>query len=197
MKTSAPASRFSKRDPLLAEKQSPIVKEQNRRTYCFRSGSAVVLAAALALIVSVRAAENGNWIGTWSASPQPVWDADFLAPINFPRNLWNQTIRQVARVSIGGKKVRVVLSNEYGSQPLRIGAARVALSDDGSAIKAGSDRVLTFSGNESATIPPGALIFSDPVDSRQHRGQPLFSRGDSNHDNALGRSPDGLHRSRK
>ena len=45
-----------------------------------------------------------------------------------------------------------------------IGAARVALSDSGSAIKAGSDRVLTFSGNESFTIPPGALIVSDPVE---------------------------------
>ena len=57
-----------------------------------------------------------------------------------------------------------MLSNEYGSQPLMIGAARVALSDSGSAIKAGSDRVLTFSGNESFTIPPGALIVSDPVE---------------------------------
>ncbi|MGA7903814.1 MAG: hypothetical protein WCA06_14375, partial [Terrimicrobiaceae bacterium] len=113
---------------------------------------------------SVRAGGNGNWIGTWSASPQPVWDADFPAPINFPRNLWNQTIRQIARASIGGKKVRVVLSNEYGSQPLLIGAARVALSDSGYAIKAESDRVLTFSGSESFTIPPGALIVSDPVE---------------------------------
>ena len=125
----------------------------------------MAIAAALALsVASVRAAENGNWIGTWSASPQPVWDANFPAPINFPRNLWNQTIRQIARTSIGGRKVRVVLSNEYGSQPLMIGAARVALSDSGSAIKAGSDRVLTFSGNESFTIPPGALIVSDPVE---------------------------------
>ena len=119
MKTFAPLSRLSKRDPSLAEKQSPIVKEQNRRTCSFRSGVAVASAAALALFVAfVRAAENGNWIGTWSASPQPVWDANFPAPINFPRNLWNQTIRQIARTSIGGRKVRVVLSNEYGSQPL-------------------------------------------------------------------------------
>ena len=119
MKTFAPVSRFSKRDHSIAEKQSPIVKEQNRRACSFRSGVAMAIAAALALsVASVRAAENGNWIGTWSASSQPVWDANFPAPINFPRNLWNQTLRQIARTSIGGRKVRVVLSNEYGSQPL-------------------------------------------------------------------------------
>jgi hypothetical protein len=58
--------------------------------------------------------------------------------------------------------VRVVLSNEYGSQPLVIGAAHIALSDSGAAIKAGSDRALTF--NESFTIPLGALAISDPVE---------------------------------
>jgi hypothetical protein len=47
---------------------------------------------------------------------------------------------------------------------LVIGAAHVALSDQGSAIKAGSDRVLTFSHKESFTIPPSALAISDPVD---------------------------------
>jgi lysophospholipase L1-like esterase len=110
------------------------------------------------------AADNGKWIETWSASPQPVWDSDFLAPINFPRNLWNQTIRQIARVSLGGNQLRVQLSNEYGKQPLVVGAARIALSNGGATIKEGSDRVLTFSGKESFTIPPGALAVSDPVD---------------------------------
>jgi lysophospholipase L1-like esterase len=138
---------------------------QQRRTYIFRRLVDVALAAALVFsIASVRAADKGKWIETWAASPQPVWNADFLAPINFPRNLWNQTIRQIARVSVGGSQVRVVLSNEYGSQPLVIGAAHVGLSDSGAAIKAGSDRLLTFSRNESFTIPPGALAISDPVE---------------------------------
>jgi hypothetical protein len=121
--------------------QFPIATSQQRRTYIFRRVAAIVLAAALVFsIASVRAADKGKWIGTWAASPQPVWNADFLAPINFPRNLWNQTIRQIARVSIGGSQVRLELSNEYGSQPLVIGAAHIALSDGGAAIKAGSDR---------------------------------------------------------
>jgi lysophospholipase L1-like esterase len=67
-------------------------------------------------------------------------------------------------VSIGGDRVRVVLSNEYGSTPLVIGAAHVALAGSGSAIVAGSDRALSFDGHPSVTIPPGAPVISDPVD---------------------------------
>src|SRR6476646_9092011 len=146
------------------EPLTEIARIESPRRHTTRLFCAGFLAAVVLVASSAQGRENGQWIETWSASPQPVWTPDFFAPINFPRNLWNQTIRQTARVSVGGDKLRVVLSNEYGSQPLVIGAAHVALSDQGSAIKAGSDRVLTFSHKESFTIPPGALAISDPVD---------------------------------
>jgi lysophospholipase L1-like esterase len=123
----------------------------------------VLLVCALAP-ARAGAADPPRWIGTWSASPQPVWEPDFFAPIKYPRALWNQTIRQVARVSIGGARVRVVLSNEYGSRPVNIGAAHLALAGKGAAITAGSDRVLTFGGQRTAIIPPGAPLVSDPVE---------------------------------
>lgn len=106
---------------------------------------------------------EGNWIATWSASPQPLWSGDFALPTNAPFHLWNQTLRQIARVSIGGERVRVVLSNKYGSRPLKIGAAQLALSAGESKIVTGSDRALTFSGKKSLVIPAGAEIVSDPV----------------------------------
>ena len=109
-------------------------------------------------------AETDNWIGTWSASPQPIWDADFPAPLNIPRSLFSQTVRQIAHVSIGGNRVRVVLSNEYGTRPLVVGAAHVAIAGNGSSIATGSDRPLTFGGRSAFTIPPGAPAVSDPVD---------------------------------
>jgi lysophospholipase L1-like esterase len=127
----------------------------------------VVAAALVAVLVatpSARAADPPRWIGTWTASAQPVWDTDFFPGIKFPRTLWNQTIRQVARVSIGGSRVRVVLSNEYGTRPLTIGEAHVAISDGGAKIAAGSDRVLTFGGLRTVIIPPGAPVVSDPVE---------------------------------
>ena len=127
------------------------------------------LAAALAGGVAVSAgtavaADDAAWIATWAASPQPEWDPDFFAPIGVPRSVRNQTVRQVGRVSVGGNRLRIVVSNEYGKLPLTIGAAHVALAGTGSAIAVGSDRKLTFSGQDSITVPPGAPAVSDPVD---------------------------------
>ena len=107
---------------------------------------------------------DDDWIATWTASPQEVWAPDFLAPVKVPRNLWDQTVSQVARVSLGGRRVRVVLSNEYGRWPFKVGAAQIARSDAGSAIVAGSGRPLTFGGRTSVVIPPGAPVVSDPVE---------------------------------
>src|SRR5436853_4235505 len=47
------------------------------------------------------------------------------APINFK----NQTLREIVHTSLGGDRVRVVLSNAFGTLPLEIGAAHVALRD--------------------------------------------------------------------
>jgi len=86
-----------------------------------------------------------------------------VLPANVPAVLHGQTVRQVARISVGGPRVRIVLSNAYGKVPLRIGAATVALAASASAIEAGSLRTLTFAGQPSATMAPGAPLVSDPV----------------------------------
>ena len=125
---------------------------------------AVALAALVAVPAGVNAAEPGAWIGSWTASPQPIWGQDFAFPTNIPATLQNQTVRQVARISLGGQRIRIVLSNEYGSRPLLIGAAHIALGGTGSAIVAGTDRPITFGGKASAIVPPGAPLVSDPVD---------------------------------
>lgn len=80
-----------------------------------------------------------------------------------PLNFSNQTVRQIVHTSIGGDRVRVVLTNAFGTAPLAIGAARIALRDKEARIAPSSARALTFSGNPSMMIPPGAVVFSDPV----------------------------------
>ncbi len=128
-------------------------------------GFALALAAAvIAPAESVRAGKTSAWIGSWTASPQPIWGSDFAFPTNIPPSLKNQTIRQVARVSLGGSRIRIVLSNEYGSRPLVIGEAHVGLAAGGAKVTEGSDRKLTFGGRTSVTVPPGAPVVSDPVD---------------------------------
>lgn len=66
-------------------------------------------------------------------------------------------------MSLGGDRVRVVLTNAYGTVPIAIGAAQVALRGKAAAVLPQSSRPLTFSGRTATTIPPGAAIFSDAV----------------------------------
>jgi lysophospholipase L1-like esterase len=89
------------------------------------------------------------------------------APANNPArgtaSFNNQTITQVVRLSAGGARLRIRLSNEYGPKPLQIGAARVALVTADGAVVPGSERAVTFSGDAKATIAAGAPMLSDPV----------------------------------
>jgi lysophospholipase L1-like esterase len=75
----------------------------------------------------------------------------------------NQTLRQIVHTSIGGSRARVVLSNAYGTAPVTIGAAHIALRDNQGAIRATAGGALTFSGKPTMTIPANAVVYSDPV----------------------------------
>lgn len=70
----------------------------------------------------------------------------------------------MVRASIGGRRLRVKLSNAFGSAPLAVGAAHIALRSKDSEIVAGSDRALSFSGKPGCTIGPGMVMLSEPVD---------------------------------
>ena len=101
-----------------------------------------------------------------SAQPAPSAQGNPPPPPLFPAppTINNQTVRMVVHTSIGGHRVRLQLSNAFGGNALPIGGAHIALHDKDSAIVAGSDRALTFSGRATAVIPPGAEVFSDPLD---------------------------------
>lgn len=105
------------------------------------------------------AAPRTAWIATWAASSQPV-APDPNEPL---LNIEDQTVRERVRVSIGGTKIRIRLSNEYGSAPLLIGSATVAAPNDPTSVRPGSIRTVTFGDRYSVTIPAGAPVLSDPV----------------------------------
>jgi hypothetical protein len=94
------------------------------------------------------------------AAPAQQLPVGGVSPLPFS----NQTLRKIANMSVGGQRVCVVLANVFGTLPLRIGAARVALHDKGPGIAAGSNRVLTSSGLAQPVVPPGAILVSDPAD---------------------------------
>ena len=103
-----------------------------------------------------------HWVVTWGTSPAPQLADE--AQMRTAKLLFdNQTLRQIVHVSLGGDSVRLRLSNAFGKVPVEIGAVHVALRAQGSAIVAGSDRAVTFSGRPAIRIPANAIVVSDPV----------------------------------
>ena len=103
-----------------------------------------------------------DWVQTWGAAPLPPTPA--MGPFPATPSFTNQTIRQTIRVSVGGPRLRLRLTNEYGTKPLAIGAARVALSDERGNIRPGTERPVLFSGKPTASVPVGSPYLSDPID---------------------------------
>ncbi len=132
--------------------------------------------AALALVLGLTRPSAGaqaadHWIGTWYASPTARVDPPPTAAPPAPAgtsgqsllHFSNQTLRQIAHLTLGGPRLRVVVSNTFGTAPLAIGAAGVALRDRDAAIVPASSRPLTFGGAARAMVPPGAILVSDAV----------------------------------
>ena len=81
-----------------------------------------------------------------------------------PVTMTNQTIRQVVHTSIGGSRVRVVLSNAFGTANVDVGAAHIALRDKDNTVVAQSVKPMTVGGAETFSILAGATVVSDSVD---------------------------------
>jgi lysophospholipase L1-like esterase len=139
----------------------------------------VVCAAAQAQAPQPVAGEH--WVTTWGTAQAlavesiPEWveppppelmpkdaPASPIPPI--PDSFANQTVRMIVRASVGGRALRVTLSNASGRPSVRIGAAHVAIREQDSTIAPESDRTVSFGGRATVEIPPGALVVSDPID---------------------------------
>ncbi|MFF1380686.1 SGNH/GDSL hydrolase family protein [Streptomyces sp. NPDC058308] len=142
------------------------------RTTLVATAAATALALTAGLAVTGAQAspdrhEGGKgaaaWTAAWAAAPQrpstgfkPNWsEAGFDG----------QTLRQVVRVTEGGDRARIRLSNAYGTSPLRIAGATIARTKrDASAsasVQEGSVRRLTFGGERAVSIPAHGQLSSD------------------------------------
>jgi lysophospholipase L1-like esterase len=100
------------------------------------------------------------WVGTWTASMTPLQPP--MSPV-LATSYSNVTFRDIVHISVGGSKVRLILSNEFGPGPLDIGGVHIGLSSGDGAIVAGSDRTITFGEKEPVRIPAGGVAVSDPL----------------------------------
>ncbi|MEH6435530.1 SGNH/GDSL hydrolase family protein [Massilia sp. DD77] len=118
------------------------------------------LAGALAFPASPALAQSGRgqWYASWGCAPSGPPPSGSALTLN------GQTLRLVVRTGIGAGRLRIRLSNEMGSAPLRIGAASIALRSSAATVYAGTSRALSFGGRPTITIPAGTPALSDPVD---------------------------------
>ena len=125
--------------------------------------------AVPALASSADATTSTSWVGTWATAPVAETNTHHL----FAEDT---TLRQTLRISIGGSTLRVVLSNELGTDPLTISAASINRTPSPSPAPdsapttttptittAQPSAALTFSGHPTVVIPPGAVAVSDPI----------------------------------
>jgi lysophospholipase L1-like esterase len=113
---------------------------------------------------------RGRWVAPWTAAPQRAGPDDLPRP-PFTRDgvvFAGSTLRQTVRVSAGGRRIRLRVSNAYGGTDLAVTRAGVALPRGGqagvSSIAAGTSRAVTFGGLPAAVIPAAAQLVSDPLD---------------------------------
>ena len=125
--------------------------------------ASVALAAGVAVAVMPRqpvaSASSSGWVETWATSPtQPTREVINLADAGFH----DQTIRNIVFTSVGGREIRIRLSNIFGTRPLVIGRASVGAVASGGALS-GPVYAVMFDGRPSVRVPAGEEVVSDPV----------------------------------
>jgi len=105
-------------------------------------------------VLAAIAVAAATWIGTWASAPSGSDSSASFA---------NTTLREVVHTSIGGSALRVRFTNRFGTTPLVIDAASIAMASAGATAAPGTLRDLTFGGARSVTIPAHADISSDAV----------------------------------
>jgi lysophospholipase L1-like esterase len=149
--------------------------------YALLVGALAVITVAFTTSAPL-AAQQQKWVTTWAASPaRYVTNAPAISVKALLTPPPEQTIRNIVHVSLGGEKIRVRISNALSAEPLIVPSAYVALRTNDDAIDSATSRALTFSGNSSITIPPGADALSDPValhmPAKSDLAVSLFTRG--------------------
>jgi lysophospholipase L1-like esterase len=112
---------------------------------------------------------NSHWVDTWVSMPQ-LTEPGNMPPPPFTQNdrvLLDSTLRQTVRVTAGGSRIRLRLSNAFGGAALPVTKMSVAVPLGGKAgagaIQAGTSRPVTFDGRSSVVVPVGAQMVSDPL----------------------------------
>lgn len=138
--------------------------------------AAAVVAVAAAAIAGPSSTEAvagqdpvSGWQASWRTAPQPP-----IASGPSHDGFTGQTVRMIIHPTVGGRAVRLRVSNLYGTAPLQVGKVAVAEQDTGPTAVASTQRVVTFDGSGSLTIPAGGETVSDAVPLQTRAGKNLL-----------------------
>lgn len=135
----------------------------------FRKLSALLLALLMLLSLTACAGsevvipDEDGWVATWASAQLQAGtnETPFKPPLK------ENTCRQQIRVNIGGDKIKLTLSNEYGELPAQFESVHIAhlLNAGDNTIDLSTDTVITFNGgSETVEIPAGETVTSDEID---------------------------------
>ena len=122
----------------------------------------LLLALALVAGLTPVSAQTRDWVTTWATALQ------IAEPHNRPPQpgLAGNSFRQIVQVSIGGKALRLHLSNLFNADPTDILGVEVAVAKtmgESPEIVEGTSVKLSFDGCPFVTMAPGTSVVSDPV----------------------------------
>lgn len=139
---------------------------QGRRRRRFRQyavAASMLMASALVAAPSTSAVaaaggpcSGSHWVGSWQTAPGFDLHPGFAV----------QTLRMIVAPHRGGDRLRVRLTNRFGSAPVTFEKVFVGRSSGGGGIVAGTNTPVSFGGSASATVPAGQDLASDPVSLR-------------------------------
>jgi lysophospholipase L1-like esterase len=122
-----------------------------------------------ALIKTGEKKETQNWTGTWATAQMLV------EPKNMPPEpgLAQNTLRQIIKVSLGGKQIRLRFSNLFSDQPAVLKSVSVANVTEAPAVDIKTQKILSFKGSPQVTLGADEVVYSDAFDFELQPGQLL------------------------
>lgn len=132
----------------------------------------ILIAGCKSNKASIKTAEHKNtkdWTGTWATAQMLV------EPNNMPPapGLAQNTLRQIIKVSIGGQRIKLRLSNLFSDQATVLKSVSVANVIEAPVVDAKTQKILSFNGSSQVLLQPNEEVYSDAFDFELKSGQLL------------------------
>ena len=146
-----------------------MLNAERQRAWLARLATVRMVAVAAAVLLASPAWAQVHWVTSWAASaqgPYPAGNATLQPDLSdvFPlpdAGARDQSFRLIVRPDVWGPRMRVRVSNAFGTRPLVVDDVFVGMQQSGSAVMRGTNVPVRFAGGVRVTVAPGAEVWSD------------------------------------